>query len=79
MKILSLMQTSFYLSSYIGFILINNFLSFSQISQKSTQLRKRRMLYPALKCASPTKRACTIERATGLSFQRTKSAIGVRS
>ncbi len=26
-------------------------------------------IYPTEKCAKPTKRACTIERATGLSFQ----------
>ena len=34
---------------------------------------------PTAKCVSPTRRACTIERATGLSFHFTKFASGVRS
>ena len=34
---------------------------------------------PTAKCVSPTRRACTIERATGLSFYFTKFASGVRS
>ena len=34
---------------------------------------------PTEKCVSPTRRACTIERATGLSFHLTKFASGVRS
>ena len=34
---------------------------------------------PTEKCVSPTRRACTIESATGLSFHFTKFASGVRS
>ena len=34
---------------------------------------------PTAKCVKPTKRACTIDKATGLSRQRTKLANGVRS
>ena len=36
-------------------------------------------IYPTAKCTKPTNRACTIERATGLSRQRIKLASGVRS
>ena len=36
-------------------------------------------MYPAEKWAKPTTRACTIDKATGLSVQRARFANGVRS
>ena len=47
----------------------------SRIFSGSDNLKKK----PTVKCAKPTRRACTIDNATGLSRQRTKFAKGVLS